>query len=150
MPDPTEAASGWGPYPETILDFHSEPPLRIDLRQQVADAARKSLISMGFEHSFGIVTAHDPMGVVQSAAANAALDASLQAAVAECGVAQSWLDACNPDGSHCERSVAIALDLQSLIELAYRYEQLALFWYDGETFWIVPVRSTAARLKLPP
>jgi uncharacterized protein involved in propanediol utilization len=104
---------------------------------------------MGFERSFGIVTAQDPMGSAQLAAVNAALAASLQEETAGLGVARVCVDACSPDRTHCERSIAIALDEASLVDIAYRYQQLAIFWFDGEAFWIVPVHSRNDRMRLP-
>lgn len=89
------------------------------------------------------------MGVTQLPAVNDALAASLQQEAAGLGVTHVCVDACSPDESHCERSVAIALDERSLIDLAHRYEQLAMFWFDGEAFWIIPVHSRNARLQLP-
>ena len=89
------------------------------------------------------------MGRGQLPAVNAALAASLQEETAELGVARVCVDACSPDRAHCERSVAIALDEASLIDIAYRYEQLAIFWFDGKAFWIVPVHSRNERMRLP-
>ncbi len=85
----------------------------------------------------------------QLPAENDALAASLQQEVAGLGVTRVCVDACSPDGSHCERSIAIALDERSAIDIAYRYEQLAIFWFDGEAFWIIPVYSRNERLRLP-
>jgi hypothetical protein len=33
--------------------------------------------------------------------------------------------------------------------MAARRDQLAIFWFDGEAFWIFPVHSRNARLRLP-
>ena len=121
----------------------------LDLRKPVDAASRSCLKIMGFEQPFGVVSAQDPMGVAQSPSVNSVLAASLQSDVAKLRVAQASLDACSPERSHCEHSMAIALDLPALIDLAYRYDQLAIFWFDGRAFWIVPVHSTKARLRLP-
>lgn len=139
----------WGPFPDTILRFCSVPPLIVDLRSEVSDSSRVGFRKLGFERTFGVVSAHDPMGLRQQAAVNTGLGASLQADVAELSAAQSPVDACSPDGSHREASIAIALDLQPLIDLAKRYDQLAIFWFDGDAFWIVPARSTDWKLRLP-
>ena len=89
------------------------------------------------------------MGVKLSSNANAVLAASLQRDAVKLSVAQVRVDACSPDRSHCEQSIAIALNLAALVDLAYRYDQLAIFWYDGRSFWIVPAHSTRAKLRLP-
>lgn len=108
-----------------------------------------ALREIGFERSFGILSAQEPMGLPQPKDVDARLAATLKAEVAELGTWHVHLDACSPDRSHCECSIAIVLDLESLIALAYRYNQLAIFWFDGEGFWIVPVRSSKARQRLP-
>ncbi len=152
---PDSPASGWGQFPDTVLRFRSRPSssssssLVIDLRNRVDIDTRIALRGIGIEQSFGILSAQEPMGLPQSKDVDARLAASLKTEVAALGARHVHLDACSPDGSHCERSIAIVLDLESLIALAYRYNQLAIFWFDGEEFWIVPVRSSNARLRLP-
>jgi len=125
------------------------PEFVVDLRKEIDLATRTLLRQIGFERPFGIVTAHNPMGVAQPADVNARLAASLQIDVAKLQATHRHLDACSPDRSHCEQSIAIVLELQSLIVLACRYNQLAIFWFDGDVFWIVPARSSNARLRLP-
>ena len=104
---------------------------------------------MGFERPFGIISAQDPMGLRQPAAENERLAASLQQEVAALMGTQLRVTACSPDGTHCEESIAIALDLRMVIDLADRYRQLAIFWFDGDAFWIIPVRSSKAKVRLP-
>lgn len=89
------------------------------------------------------------MGVTQTKGVNAALATRLLTEVAELHVPYLHVDACSPDRSHCEQSVAVALGLQPLIDLACRYDQLAIFWFDGAAFWIIPARSANARTRLP-
>lgn len=101
------------------------------------------------EHTFGIVTAQDPMGVKQSGVRNTELADMLERAAASLGGPWVRVDACNPDHSHCERSIAISIGLQPLIALACRYDQLAIFWFDGAAFWIIPARSDEPALRLP-
>jgi hypothetical protein len=144
-----DSGHGWGSFPETVLHFRSTPAVTIDLRAAIDGRALSDLHQIGFERSFGVITAQDPMGVRQLPAVNDALAASLQQESAGLGVARVCVDACSPDESHCERSIAIALDEQALIDIAYRYEQLAIFWFDGEAFWITPVYSRNHRLRLP-
>jgi hypothetical protein len=121
----------------------------VDLRCEIDPGVCRYFITVGFERSFGIVSGQDPMGQHPTLAENERLAASLQQEVSGLSVAQSSVTAFSPDGSHCEKSVAIALDLESLIALADRYRQLAIFWFDGDSFWIIPVRSSMAKLRLP-
>ncbi|HEY5087064.1 MAG TPA: DUF3293 domain-containing protein [Gemmatimonadaceae bacterium] len=146
---PPDTRAAWGDFPDTVLHFASATTFSVDLRRDIDGATSAYLSCLGFERSFGVVSAQDPMGVTPTATANADLAARLQTEVAAMRAAYACLDACNPDRSHCEKSIAIALDLQSSIALAYRYNQLAIFWFDGESFWIVPVYSDNAVLRLP-
>lgn len=146
---PSSDEADWGAFATTVLRFDSAPAFAIDLRQPVDRTARRWFREIGFERSFGVVTAMDPMGVKQTREVNQRLAASLQKEVAGLGVAKARVDACSTDESHCEGSVAIALELNSVVDLAYRHEQLALFWFDGESFWIVPARSNKEKLRLP-
>ena len=59
------------------------------------------------------------------------------------------VQACSSDGSHCEASFAVGLGLTDAVALAARHDQLAIFWFDGISFWIVPARSNGAWLRLP-
>ena len=59
------------------------------------------------------------------------------------------IDACSPDKSHCECSVAIVTSLPDLIDIAKRWEQIAIFWFDGGSFWIYGGISEADPIKLP-
>jgi uncharacterized protein DUF3293 len=148
-PSLSDPLGDWGDFPDTVLHFRSLPALTLDLREKITTTDRETLGRIGFERSFGIISAEDPMGVTQPAAVNAALAARLLQDVAQLDAMCADVDACSPDRSHCEQSVAIAIGLQSLTGLAYRYRQLAIFWFDGEAFSIVPVHSNKAMLRLP-
>lgn len=142
-------SSVWGDFAKTVLYFRSTPQVVLDLRKPVDTDALIAVRSIGFERSFGIVTASNPMGTEQPSTVNDHLVASFQKEIAELGAVHLEVDACSPDGSHCEKSVAIALEQDSLIDLAARHYQLAIFWFDGDAFWIIPVRSTNVPLRLP-
>lgn len=148
-PPPADAPGGWGSFAVTLLYFESTPLRTIDLRDVVSPTSRQFFRDIGLERSFGIITAQDPMGTRQAASENERLAASLHQELAASRLAYVRVNACSPDGSHCERSVAIALDMQSVMDLADRYRQLAAFWFDGDVFWIIPVRSSLPRVRLP-
>ncbi len=141
--------SEWGSFPDTLLHFRTAPPLVVDLRKPVSQETISRFRSLNFERAFGVVTAENPMGVPSPVKANLERAAELRTEVAKLQVPQASLDACSPDGSHCEESVAVAMGLGSLIAIADRYDQLAVFWFDGDAFWIEPARSRNARLRLP-
>lgn len=144
-----DSATDWGDFPSTVLHFLSEAPFALDLRANISEIELAALQVAGFEHAFGIVTAQDPMGVEQPPETNAMLVAKLEADVARLNAHHVEVDACSPDSSRCEQSMAIDLHLESAVSLASRYDQLAIFWFDGAAFWIVPARSPKSRLRLP-
>lgn len=145
----SEAQSSWGSFADTVLDFRCRPPLVLDLRKPIERVGVTRLGDLGFGRSFGIVTAENPRGRALPEPVNAVRIEALRAEVAGLGVAWLGVVACSPDRSHCEESIAISIEMRSLIGIAQRYDQLAVFWFDGAAFWIEPVRSSNARLRLP-
>lgn len=144
----------WGEFPYTVLHFVisdalSSDALSIDLREKVSPDDIRALTRLGFEQVFGILTAQNPMSLAQTAARNEQLANELQREVAAMGVVCAPLDACSPDRSHCERSIAVAATCAELVELARRYRQLAIFWFDGTSFWIIPAMSANDTVQLP-
>lgn len=148
MTDPT--VHEWGDFPCTHLHFVTAPELVIDVRGHVTPEIRAGLAAHGLIGAFSVVTAQDPMGRTQPPDVNATLAAKLQDHVATLGVPYAQVDACNPDRSHCEKSVAIALARYEAVRLARDYDQLAIFWFDGDAFWIVPARSSKHAVRLAP
>lgn len=146
---PSSDHCGWGDFPHTVLHFADASSDSIDLRKEVSAEAIRVLTRIGLEWSFGVITAHNPMGITQSTQWNDAIAAELLREVAAMGVPFALLDACSPDRSHCERSIAVSAPCSGLIQLARSYDQLAIFWFDGSSFWIVPARSTMDQVRLP-
>lgn len=144
------AVDEWGDFPCTHLHFVDEPPLTIDVRGHVTHDVRAGLAAHALIGTFAVVTAQDPMGKTQSREANAQLAAKLQKQVASLGAPYTRVQACNPDRSHCEESVAIVLARHKAVDLACDYDQLAIFWFDGDAFWIVPARSSKRAVRLAP
>jgi hypothetical protein len=139
----------WEDFSDTVLHFETNPPFSFDLRHALSENSRALFRGIDFERSFGIMTAEDPMGVQQGQTVNSERTSNLRKELSKLGCSYVWLDACSPDRSHCERSVALALDLETVAGIARRYDQLAVFWFDGSAFWIIPVCSDNAALKLP-
>lgn len=140
----------WGDFPCTHLRFVGTPELVVDVRGRVTPEVRAGLAAYGLTGSFVVVTAQDPMGRSQPPAVNARLATKLQEHVAALGVPAARVEACSPDRSHCEQSVAVALARHDGVRLACEYDQLAIFWFDGDAFWIVPARSTKPAVRLAP
>lgn len=108
----------------------------IDLRVPVPPATKKALAAIGLDEPFAILTSFNPRGVVLGAEENSLRLAELEAGLRSSGIEYLVMDACSPDKSHCECSVAIKIERQRALDIAIRWEQIAIFWWDGERFWI--------------
>jgi len=144
------ASAEWGDFPCTHLHFVDTPEVVIDVRGHVTADERAALAAHGLLGAFSVVTAQDPMGKTQPPEVNRELAAKLQAHVQSLGSPYTRVEACSPDRSHCEESIAIALARDEGVRLACEYDQLAIFWFDGDAFWIVPARSSKPAVRLAP
>src|SRR5688572_21780879 len=138
----------WGAYPETVLIFAGEPQVFIDLREPVAPATRRALGAIGLGEPFSILTAFNPRGQDIASEENDRRMKELEAELTSSGDEFVPVDACSPDKSHCECSVAIKGDMKRALDIARRYEQIAIFWWDGSKFWIQGA-ITDGHLELP-
>lgn len=139
----------WGSYPETVLIFAGEAQVTVDLREEVLPATRKALAGVGLDEPFGILTAFNPRGVDIGAQENARRMEELERELRKSGEEFVCLDACSPDRSHCERSVALKSSRDRATDLARRWDQLAIFWWDGLAFWIYGATSKSEPMRLP-
>ena len=157
---PDDGDGKWSAYACTILEFHGPPRLRIDLREQLSDDHRRQLRQLGLDGAFAVLTAENPRGTNPEDAPTGtaaerreerneervtALDRGLERA----GVPFAPVDGVAPDGDYRERCVAAMLSRDEAVGLAKRLEQLALFWYDGRTFWLPPAKVDERPEPLP-
>ena len=138
----------WGSYPETVCYFQGETEVMVDLREEVAPQIRKGLAALGLGEPFGVVTAYNPRGVDQPDTENQRRAAELEAELRSVGYSFVPVDCCSPDRSHCEYSVAVVAPLEKVLEYAKRFEQIAIFWYDGTSFSLVGAISPG-EVELP-
>jgi Protein of unknown function (DUF3293) len=127
----------------------SEPPVEIDLRETPSEAVLKELASAGFGRPFAVVTAFDPRGRDLSPAENEQRKRDLDRRLRKEGYKFASVDACSPDRSHCESSVAVVMPRDRAIELGRELGQVAIFWFDGARFWILGAIVAADPLQLP-
>jgi Protein of unknown function (DUF3293) len=138
----------WGSYPETVCYFQGETEVMVDLREEVAPQVRKGLSALGLGEPFGVVTAYNPRGVDHSDEENKRRAAELEAELRSVGYRFVPVDCCSPDKEHCEYSVAVVAPLETVLDMARRFEQIAIFWFDGSSFSLVGAISPG-ELKLP-
>jgi hypothetical protein len=148
-PTPDQLDPDWHRYPDTVLHFRTDPPVRIDLREPVAGDAIAAMDSIGLSGPFAVLTAHDPRGRDEDADVNERRSERLDDRLLALGVEFVHVDAYSPDGSHCEASVAAIIEREQATALAREFEQVAIFWFDGEKFWIVGALAPSEPVVLP-
>ena len=147
-------------YPETVLEFADPAPLTVDLRVPLATSTRRALAAIGLGAPFAVLTAENPHGENAEDAPTAGEEAArevsnerrmsrLERELAARGVTHRHVDGVAPDGSYRERCVAAVLPRDEAVELARRFGQLALFWFDGDRFWLMPAEAGGEPRALP-
>src|SRR5215210_2415341 len=131
---PDQRDPDWPRYPETILDFAITPRLEIDLRQIPAESKIGALEAAGLGGPFAVMTAFDPRGENLSLAENQKRKRVLDDRLLSAGWRYVEVDACSPDRSHCECSVAVPMPQEAALDLAREMQQVAIFWFDGKRF----------------
>ena len=158
----TDVDEKWDAYPNTVLEFPvaAGTPARIDLRRPVDTRVRDTLAQLGLTGSFAIFTAQNPNGDNADDAptpaaerarevANARRAAALEEWLERRGIPFRQVDGVAPDGSYRERCVAAAMDRDVATAIATDLDQLALFWFDGDAFWLHPAEADAEPVRLP-
>lgn len=139
----------WDAYRETVVRFPGAG-LSVDLRRPLGEAERSGFGRLGLPGSFSIVTACNPLGRILEPEANRRLAAQLDAVVAWGWPGARRADGGSPDGRHVEPGWALPGSLDPGRAIAGRFLQRALFWYDGDRFFIVPVHPAGPAVALPP
>ena len=146
---PEQHDPDWPRYPETILSFSTQPAVEIDLRELPSERVLAKLEAAGFGQPFAVLTAFDPRGRDLSPAENEKRRSDLDRRLKTEGYRFAHVDACSPDRSHCECSFAVVMPQNKAIDLARELEQVAIFWFDGERFWILGAILETDPLMLP-
>lgn len=150
MPPSThELDPDWHRYPDTVLHFRTDPAVRVDLREPVGREAAAALEAIGLSGPFAVLTAHDPRGRDEDADVNERRAERLDERLLALGVHFIHADACSPDRSHCEASVAALMEREQATLLAREFQQVAIFWFDGEKFWIAGALAAGDSVMLP-
>jgi len=138
----------WGSYPDTVLHF-PEAGLTVDLRQAISPHTRTALARLGLGRPFAVVTACNPLGRFAGEAANSRLHAVLSAVVRSRYPGARLAHGEAASGSHLEPGWALPISLDEVRQLAARFFQLGIFWFDGDRFFIEPVLATGPAVVLP-
>jgi hypothetical protein len=139
----------WTVYANTILQIGGEPPIKVDLRLPVSDDLRHLLTNLGLGATFAIVTPFDPGGARAPAWKNERRYHRARALLDSRNLKFVVADGESPDTTHRERGFALAMGRADAAALARELEQLALYWFDGEAFWIDGALAAKAPQRLP-
>jgi hypothetical protein len=146
---PEQQDPDWPRYPDTVLEFATNPAVEIDLREVPSENAIAALKAAGLDQPFAIMTAFDPRGENLSAAENQKRRRELERRLHSSGHGFAEVNCCSPDRSHCEWSVAVTIPQAQALDLARELEQVAIFWFDGRRFWILGALAKTDPLMLP-
>lgn len=141
---------GWASYADAILVFHSVPSFEIDLTAPIGDAERALLAGAGLRSRFGLVTAENPRGQAATAQENRRLRAAFEAELSGSGGTLLRVDGLSRDRRHREIGVALEWSTERLLDLARRWQQSAIYWFDGEAMWVLGALTQAPDWKLEP
>jgi len=142
--------SGWSSYAETILVVHGRSPIEVPLDRPIADGGRAAFRAAGLPGSFGLVTSDNPFGRPVSDAVNAERRERFARELAAMQVTPVRVDGLSPDRLHREVGVALSWPLEQVLELARRWEQSAIYWFDGQDMWVIGALTAAPPWKLEP
>jgi hypothetical protein len=143
-------------YPETVLAFEGGP--RIELRWRLDSEERRELAALELGPSFAVLTAEDPGGedadsaddLAERQRENTRRTLRFEELLTRQGLAFRRVVGSASDGTHRERCVAVAVSREEAMRLAAERDQVALFWYDRERFWLWPGQVEEHPEPLPP
>lgn len=135
----------WASYARTILEFHPSDPLRVDLAHPIGARSRAIFRASGLPGCFGLVTPENPRGRHAAANANAERWRRFRSELPNETV---QVDGVDPDSPHRERGVALGWPRVRVTALARRWEQSAIYWFDGHAMWVIGALARATPWRL--
>jgi hypothetical protein len=139
----------WTAYANTVLRIGAQREIKIDLRLPLSDEIRRVLTVLLPERTFAIVTPFNPGGTPAHSWTNRWRYYRMRSGLASRGLSFTHANGESHDGAHRELGFAIAVGRGDAATLARSYEQLALYWFDGDAFWIDDVRTPRPPQRLP-
>lgn len=140
---------GWASYADTILEVHGTPPFLVDLRQLPAPDLVDRLARAGLDGEFGLVTPCNPRGRAIDEAENESRLRDFLAELTARGIKYVRVDGWDRSMERAERGVGLRLPRGEVIALARRWDQSAIYWFDGSRFWVCGALTQAPPWLLP-
>lgn len=139
----------WTAYANATLRIGAKRQLKIDLRQPLSGGSRRFLTELGLGATFAVITASNPNGRRAPAWRNQWRRLRIRARLASTNWYFIPADGESPDSSHREHGFAIVMSRSEAAALARSYGQLALYWFDGDAFWLDAALESSAPRRLP-
>ena len=139
---------GWEGYGETILEVHGAVRGEVDLSRPIDVRALALFAGAGLAGTFGILTPENPLGRPATPASNAERRACLRAYLEGMRMTAVRIDGLSPDRRHREIGVAIRRPMAEVVELARRWDQSAIYWFDGRAMWVVGALTVSPPIRL--
>jgi hypothetical protein len=132
--DDHEAEESYREYPETLLAFEGGPTL--DLRRALTGRERDLVARLGLGATFAVLTAENPGGDEPDDLSSGERDDRERENVRRV--------------LRLEEALTLArVPFRRVTSRSPDRDQLALFWYDGERFWLWPGEAEGAPEPLP-
>lgn len=139
----------WMTYVDTVLVFHGPPQYQIAVDQPITENDRDYFKQVGLAGEFVVFTAENPSGQGMRPEENEQRTKDLYTYLRNENIFYHTVDGYAPDMSVHEPSVAAAVSVDAGRQLGEKYGQLAVFWYDGQDFWVVEAKQDGGMQKLP-
>ncbi len=141
---------GWAAYADTILLVHGPSPAEVDLARPLGAKEHAVFHAAGLPGCFGLVTAENPRGRDVAPDENAERRARFGAELAALGAQPVRVDGQSRDRRRAEIGVALSWPLAAVRDLARRWEQSAIYWFDGDAMWVIGALTASAPWRLEP
>jgi hypothetical protein len=138
----------WTVYENTILRFVGKTGFAVDLARPLSNSDIAALAALGIGTPFAVITAYNPGGRVLPATRNHWRHLRLRVALAIRHTLLVTVSGESADGSHREQGFAAAMSRADAAAIARRFGQLAIYWFDGESFWLDAVLAARAPERL--
>jgi hypothetical protein len=96
------------------------------------------------------MTADNPFGQTLDPAENAERRSRLTSELAARGASPVRVDGLSADRRHREIGVALSWSCDDVVALARRWDQSAIYWFDGGAMWVIGALTQAPPWKLEP
>ncbi len=134
---------GWASYADTILEFHGPETVTVDLRGPLLRGTVERIARAGLDGAFGLVTPCNPRGRDVSAEENESRLSSFFDILQAEGAPYLKVDGWSRDRNRVEHGAGMAIPQHDLLAIARRWEQSAVYWFDGARFWVIGALTRA-------